>query len=101
MARAPYGPHTVTLTLVVRGMVVGSPKIACARRARWPARWPALVSASCESRRLRSVLRQRRKRRARRAYRLYRTGPLPPLGVGAPHRILRLVAGARVACSGS
>ena len=31
MARAPYGPHTVTLILVVKGMVVGSPKIARAR----------------------------------------------------------------------
>ena len=84
MARAPYGPHTVTLILVVKGMVVGSPKIARARRARWPARWPALVSASCESRKLRSVFRRRRKRRARRAYRLYRTGPPPPLGWALP-----------------
>jgi hypothetical protein len=42
MARAPYGPHTVTQRLVVMGMVVGSPKTARATPLTTRARvgWP-------------------------------------------------------------
>jgi hypothetical protein len=83
MARAPYSPKLRTQ----------------------PARWLALVSAIvCESATMDEPSNGGNVALcARNAYRLYRLcpSPRPRLGMGAPHRILRLVVGAHLARSGS
>ena len=79
MARAPYSPKLRTQ----------------------PARWLALVSAIvCESATMDEPSNGGNVALCARIG--YHTGSLPPpLGMGAPHRILRLVVGAHLARSGS
>jgi hypothetical protein len=109
MARAPYGPHTVTRILVVMGMVVGytNRTAPCTRYAAYEgARRLVLVSALGDAI---GVSDPSADFRAMRAYRRLRSPvvpvppPFPPGGWALPTviRIPRLVAGPCPARSGS
>jgi hypothetical protein len=80
--------HTVSLILVVMGMVVGSrwvhQKRGCAK-LRVGRLWSQHCAKNCGDS---DPVRRRRKRSAPRAYRRRRSCPSPPLGMGAPHRTI-------------
>ena len=83
--REPPMVHTVSLILVLMGMVVGSrwvdhQKRGCAK-LRVGRLWSQHCAKNCGDS---DPVRRRRKRSAPRAYRLYRTCPPPPLGWALP-----------------
>jgi hypothetical protein len=91
MARAPYGPHTVTRILVVMGMVVGYTKnctVHALRRVRGRAPAGPGLRIGRRDRSFRSVGGFPRYARisATPESGRARTPPFSPLGVGAPHR---------------